>query len=175
MHFSELPIAGAFLITLEPIVDERGFFARTFCKSEFSKRGLNPSLDQCSLSYNRKKGTLRGMHYQEAPHLETKIVQCLKGSIYDVLLDLRPTSKTYKQWTAIELGALTRQMVYVPEGVAHGFQTLEDDTEIFYQISVPYAKEFSRTVRWNDPAFNIQWPLNPEMISPKDAECELFV
>jgi dTDP-4-dehydrorhamnose 3,5-epimerase len=168
--FSEMSITGAFLIHPERIEDERGFFARTFCRSEFTKLGLVPVLDQCSLSFNKKKGTLRGMHYQDDPHAETKIVQCLKGSIFDVILDLRPHSPTYKKWVGIELHPSSHQMLYVPKGVAHGFQTLEDNTEVFYQISVPFAKEFSKGVRWNDPAFGIVWPMDVAVISKKDEE-----
>lgn len=170
MIFSELAIPGAFLITLEHLEDERGYFARTFCRSEFLKLGLNPSLEQCSLSFNRKKGTLRGMHYQEEPHAETKIVQCIRGAIYDVILDLRLQSKTYKQWISLELNASHHRLLYVPKGVAHGFQTLEDNTEIYYQISTPYMKEFSKGIRWDDPAFGIHWPLPVEVISTKDKE-----
>ncbi len=174
MKFSELSIPGAFLIHSERIEDERGFFSRTFCRTEFSKAGLNPSLEQCSLSFNKKKGTLRGMHYQEEPNAETKIVQCIKGTIYDVILDLRPFSKAYKQWVAVKLDSFQHQMLYIPKGVAHGFQTLEDGTEVFYQISVPYSKESSKGIRWNDPAFGIHWPLNVEVISIKDQEYRLY-
>ncbi len=174
MIFSELAISGAFLIKPQRIEDERGFFSRLFCRAEFEKFGLNPSLEQCSLSFNKKKGTLRGMHYQEDPHAETKIVQCLRGAIYDVILDLRPQSKTYKQWISVELDSSSRHMLYIPKGLAHGFQTLEDQTEVFYQISVPYAQAFSKGVRWNDPAFGIHWPLAVEVMSKKDEEYRLF-
>lgn len=168
MNFSELPIRGAFLIRPTQLEDERGFFCRTFCRSAFSSRGLNSVLEQCSVSFNHKKGTLRGLHYQEAPFAETKIVQCTKGAIYDVILDLRPHSETFRQWFAIELRPDRKEMLYVPEGIAHGFQTLEDETEVFYQISCPYAPNFSKGVRWNDPSFAIQWPLPISVISKKD-------
>lgn len=174
MIFLELSIPGAFLITPEKFEDERGFFARTFCRNEFAKLGLNSALEQCSLSFNKKKGTLRGMHYQAEPHAETKIVQCLKGAIYDVLLDLRPFSKTYKQWVAVTLTPERHQMIYIPKGVAHGFQTLENETELFYQISAPYVPLYSTGIRWNDPAFGIEWPLPVEVISKKDCEYRLF-
>jgi dTDP-4-dehydrorhamnose 3,5-epimerase len=174
MIFSELLIEGAFLIKLQRIEDERGFFSRVFCDKEFSQLGLEATFAQCSLSYNKKRGTLRGMHFQVDPHAETKIVHCLKGAIYDVILDLRPHSKTYKKWVAIQLDSALRHMLYIPKGVAHGFQTLEEDTEIFYQISAPYVPGFSKGVRWDDPVFGIQWPLPVEVISKKDAEYGLF-
>jgi dTDP-4-dehydrorhamnose 3,5-epimerase len=162
MKFTELPIPGAFLIEIEPIVDERGFFARTFCKQEFLNRGLNPNLEQCSLSFNAKKGTLRGMHYQIAPFAETKLVHCIQGAIYDVILDLRPAS--HGKWHSLEL--TPGKILYVPEGVAHGFQTLVDDTKILYHISAPFAKECARGVRFN--SFGITWPLPISSISMKD-------
>ena len=174
MIFSELKIPGVFLIELERIEDERGYFARTFCQTEFAKQGLHTSFSQYSLSFNKKKGTLRGMHYQETPHAEVKIVQCIKGGIYDVLVDLRSDSKTFAQWIAVELNESNHRMLYIPEGIAHGFQTLTDNAEIFYRISVPYAKEFAKGVRWNDPAFQIQWPLPISVISKKDEEHPLY-
>jgi dTDP-4-dehydrorhamnose 3,5-epimerase len=175
MLFSELSIPGAYTIELSCIEDHRGFFARTFCREEFSKRGLNPYFEQGCISYNRKKGTLRGMHYQEAPHAEVKIIRCVKGSLYDVLLDLRPSSPTFKKWVGVELNEAQYCLLYLPEGIAHGFQTLQDDTEISYQISTAYAPEAARGVRWDDPAFGIQWPLKVEVISEKDQNYPLFV
>lgn len=169
MIFTETKLRGVFIIEPERREDERGFFARTFCHEEFCAHGLNGQFVQCSISYNKMKGTLRGMHYQVAPHEEAKLVRCTRGAIYDVALDLRPRSSTLRQWAAVELTADNRRMFYVPEGCAHGFQTLEDNTEIFYQISAPFHPESSRGARWNDPAFAIDWP--PEgvkIISEKD-------
>ncbi len=156
------------MVTPEPRRDERGFFARTWCREEFAAHGLNPNLVQCSISFNAKRGTLRGMHYQAMPHQEAKLVRCTRGAIYDVVLDLRPGSPTFGQWHAAELTADNRQMVYIPEGVAHGLQTLSDDTEVFYQISEFYHPESSRGVRWNDPAFGITWPISEPILSERD-------
>jgi dTDP-4-dehydrorhamnose 3,5-epimerase len=156
--FTELKMKGAFLIDAEKVADTRGFFARTWCQREFEAHGLNSHLVQCSLSFNQKNGTLRGMHYQAAPHEEAKLVRCTRGAIYDVIVDLRRDSATYKQWVFVELSADSRRMVYVPEGFAHGFQTLVDETEVFYQMSEFYHPESTRGVLWNDPAFGIQWP-----------------
>jgi dTDP-4-dehydrorhamnose 3,5-epimerase len=167
--FTETRVPGVFIVEPERLEDERGFFARTWCPGEFEAHGLNPQLAQCSISYNRKKGTLRGMHYQAAPHAEAKLVRCTMGAIYDVALDLRPQSPTFKQWVSAELTAENRKMLYIPEGLAHGFQTLTDDAEVFYQISEPYHPESAGGVRWNDPAFGIQWPLPLTAISPRDA------
>lgn len=164
-----MPLPGAYLVELTPHQDERGFFARTWCQREFSEHGLNPRLVQCNLSYNRQRGTLRGMHYQAAPYEEAKVVQCTRGTIYDVIIDLRPDSSTFRQHLAVMLTAQARNMLYTPEGFAHGFLTLEDDTEIFYQISEFYAPEHARGVRWNDPAFGIQWPAEVNVISERDA------
>ena len=169
MIFKETKLKGAFVIELEPIDDERGFFARTFCRKEFRHHGLNPNLVQCNISYNKKKGTLRGMHYQVAPHEEAKLVSCLRGAIYEVIIDLRPDSPTYCQSYAVELRAENYRMLYVPEGFAHGFQTLEDNTLVFYQMSEFYHPECSRGMRWNDPAFGIEWPAaGKRIISDKD-------
>ena len=175
MRFSPLAISGAFLIDFEPIEDERGFFCRTFCREEFLKSGLSSHLEQCSLSSNPKKGTLRGMHYQEVPFAEVKMVQCIRGAIYDVILDLRPPSKTFRKWIAVVLSESEKNMLYIPEGVAHGFQTLEDLSEVFYHVSVPHVKEASRGVRWDDPAFAIHWPLEVTKISDKDQKYEFFL
>ena len=170
MIFTELKVKGAYRIELERIEDERGFFARTWSAQEFAERGLNPHLAQCSMSYNKKKGTLRGLHYQVAPHQEAKLVQCTRGAIYDVVLDLRPASPSDRRWDAARLTAASHRMLYIPEGCAHGFQTLEDDTEVFYQISHEYHAESGRVVRWDDPAFGIEWPLRPTVMSQRDRE-----
>jgi dTDP-4-dehydrorhamnose 3,5-epimerase len=169
MRFVSTPLAGAYIIELEPAFDERGFFARTWCRDEFAAHGLNSSLSQCSLSWNKQKGTLRGMHYQDKPHQEAKLVRCSSGSIYDVILDLRPESATFKQWFGVELSAANHRMLYVPEGFAHGFQALEDNSAVFYQITEAYRPEYARGVRWNDPQFQIRWPISQPILSPKDA------
>lgn len=168
MIFTETKLAGAFIIEPERIEDERGFFARTFCVEEFKAHSLNPRLVQCNISFNKKKGTLRGMHYQVAPYEEAKLVRCTMGVIYDVIVDLRPDSPTFKQWVAVELTEKNRKMIYILEGFGHGFQTLEDDTEVFYQMSEFYHPERARGVRWNDPAFGITWPLPDLIISERD-------
>ena len=169
MIFNETKLKGAYIIEVEPFEDERGSFARTFCREEFQTHGLNSFVAQCNISHNRKKGTLRGMHYQIAPHAETKLVTCLAGSIYDVIIDLRPDSITYCHWLAVELSARRRRsLLYIPEGFAHGFQTLEDDTEVFYQMSHPYVSKAARGLRWDDPAFAIDWPDGPRTLSDRD-------
>ncbi len=168
MLFRETELAGVFEIHLEPKVDERGIFARTWCRQEFEQRGLNPKLVQCSISFNPRKGTLRGMHYQMDPYAETKVVRCTKGSIYDVVIDLRAQSPTFRNWIGVTLTAANRDMVYVPEGCAHGFLTLEDESEVFYQMSEYYHEESARGVRWDDPAFRIVWPAKAELISNRD-------
>ncbi|HZP83020.1 MAG TPA: dTDP-4-dehydrorhamnose 3,5-epimerase [Chthonomonadaceae bacterium] len=170
MHFTATKIKGAYILDIEPREDERGFFARTWCREEFAAHGLNTSLVQCNLSFNTRKGTLRGMHYQAAPHAEAKLVRCTLGALYDVVLDLRPDSATFCQWVAVELTATNRRMLYIPEGCAHGFQTLEDATEVFYQMSEFYHPESARGVRWNDPAFGIAWPPGERIISARDQE-----
>jgi dTDP-4-dehydrorhamnose 3,5-epimerase len=166
--FTELSLPGAFLIEVEPLADERGFFARTFCSAEFERLGLNPAIAQCSISFNTRRGTLRGMHYQAHPYGESKLVRCTRGAIYDVIVDPRPDSEAYCRWFAVELAADNYRTLYIPEGLAHGFQTLEDNSEVFYQISRPYVPEAVRGVRWDDPAFGIQWPEEPVVISPRD-------
>lgn len=168
MIFIETQLKGAFIIKPERLEDERGFFARSWCQREFEAHGLNSRLVQCNISFNKKAGTLRGMHYQAAPYEEAKLVRCTQGAIYDAIIDLRPESPTFKQYTAIVLTAQNRQMLYVPEGFAHGFLTLEDHTEVFYQMSEFYAPEYARGIRWNDPAFNIQWPADVQIISERD-------
>lgn len=174
MIFAETALKGAFVIELEKNEDERGFFARTFCRKEFEAHSLNPKLVQCSISYNKKKGTLRGMHYQIAPHQEAKLISCTRGAVYDVIIDLRPDSPTYCQWFAMELTAhnslfaVPYEMLYVPEGFAHGFQTLKENTVVLYQMSEFYHPECARGVRWDDPVFGIEWPLSNRVISKKD-------
>jgi len=169
MIFRETKLAGAFIIELEKLEDERGFFARAWCQREFEAQGLVSRFVQCNVSYNKKKGTLRGMHYQVAPYEEVKLVRCTRGAIYDVIIDLRPDSPTYTQWLGVELTADNYRMLYVPEGCAHGYQTLTDNAEVFYQVSQFYAPQCERGVRWNDPAFNIQWPIDhPIILSEKD-------
>jgi dTDP-4-dehydrorhamnose 3,5-epimerase len=170
VKFSPTALAGACIIDIEPVQDERGFFARSWCREEFAKHGLNPDLAQCSISFNKKRGTLRGMHYQAKPHEETKVVRCTRGAIYDVIVDLRPESPTFRKWIAVELSADNRRMLYVPPGFAHGFQSLVDDTEVFYQISTFYHPESARGARWDDPAFGIEWPVMKRVISDKDRQ-----
>ena len=168
MIFTETTLKGAFIIELEKHEDERGFFARSFCEKKSEEHGLNPRIAQCNISYNKKKGTLRGMHYQIAPYEEVKLVSCIRGAIHDVIIDLRPDSPTYCQWFAAELGAENYKVLYVPEGFAHGFQTLEDNTVVFYQMSEFYHPECARGVRWDDPAFGIRWSLSNRVMSKKD-------
>jgi dTDP-4-dehydrorhamnose 3,5-epimerase len=169
VRFTETKVAGAFLIEPEPVADERGFFARSWDREEFQARGLNPRLAQCSISFSHRKGTLRGLHYQVAPHQEAKLVRCTRGAIWDVALDLRPGSATYRAWFGVELSAANRAMLYIPEGCAHGQLTLTDDTEVFYQISAPYAPAAARGVRYDDPAIGIKWPGEVTVISDRDA------
>lgn len=169
MKFLATSLPGVFVIELEPIADERGFFARTVCAEEFAPHGLRAQFAQCSISFNARAGTLRGMHWQAPPHEEAKLIRCTRGAIYDVALDLRPASLTYKRWYAAELTAENRRMLYVPEGCAHGFQTLADDSEVEYQISVPYVADAARGAKWDDPAFGIEWPpAQPRILSAKD-------
>ena len=168
MIFHETRLPGVFEIQVEAKSDERGFFARTWCQREFEEHGLNPKLVQCSVSFNERKGTLRGMHYQTMPRCEAKLVRCTKGAIHDVVLDLRAQSPTFKQSVGLILTPEKRNMVYVPEGCAHGFLTMEDETEVFYQMSEFYCPEAAKGVRWNDPAFQIIWPANVEVISERD-------
>jgi dTDP-4-dehydrorhamnose 3,5-epimerase len=156
--FRETAIPGAYVVEPEPLSDERGFFARVFDSEEFAARGLDGTLIQWSLSYNAQAGTLRGMHFQAEPHAETKLVRCTSGSLYDVIVDLRPDSTAFKSWTAVELSAENRFALYIPKGLAHGFQTLEDGTEVQYGISEPYEPSAAGGVRWDDPAFGIDWP-----------------
>lgn len=168
MIFTALPLSGAYLIEPTRIEDERGFFARTWCAREAEQHGLTPCTAQCSLSYNARRGTLRGMHYQIAPHEEAKLVRCTAGAIYDIAVDLRPDSPTYRQWCAAELTAANHLMLYIPEGFAHGFQALTDNSEVFYQISQFYEPSAARGVRWDDPGLAITWPIDHPVISRRD-------
>ncbi len=175
MKFTETRLKGAYIIELEPIEDERGFFARSWCQREFAEQGLNPNLVQCNISFNPKRDTLRGMHYQEKPHEETKLIRTTRGAIYDVIIDLRQQSLTFKQWSAFELTAENRKMLYVPEGMAHGFQTLCDNTDVFYQISEFYHPKCVNGIRWNDQTFGLKWPkVPPLVISEQDANYQDF-
>lgn len=168
MIFTATVLKGAFIIEPERREDERGFFARTWCQQEFAAHGLNPCVVQCNISFNKKKGTLRGMHYQTFPYEEDKLVRCTMGSIADVIIDLRPQSPTFKHHISVVLTAENRWMLYVPKGFAHGFQTLEDNTEVFYQMSEFYTPAHTRGIRWNDPAFAIQWPADERTILERD-------
>jgi dTDP-4-dehydrorhamnose 3,5-epimerase len=168
LKISETSLAGAYVIQPELLTDERGFFARTFCRAEFARLDLDTQIEQCNISFNVKKGTLRGLHYQIAPHAETKIVRCTMGAMYDVVVDLRPGSPTLHQWIAVELNAHNRTMLYIPKGFAHGFQTLADNTEVLYQMSTPYVAEAARGILWDDPLLAVQWPLPSHTISEKD-------
>lgn len=169
MKYGETVLPGVWIVELERHVDDRGYFARTWCEEEFRARGLNPRLAQCSVSFNARRGTLRGMHYQAAPHAEAKLVRCTRGAIHDVVLDLRTESKSFRQWIAVELTEDNGRAVYIPEGCAHGFQTLTDRTEVLYQISEFYDSQSSRGVRWNDPAFGILWPVENPILSERDS------
>lgn len=176
MNFLGLPLKGAFIIEPEKKCDERGFFVRTWCSKEFSEHSLSANLVQCSISYNIKKGTLRGMHYQISPYEEVKLVRCTRGSIYDVIIDLRPDSDTFTKWYAVILNSNNNKMIYIPEGFAHGFLTMENETEVFYQMSEFFYPELSKGVRWNDPLFNISWPkVENLIISQKDREWKDFI
>ena len=170
MNFIPTDIDGAYLIEWEPNDDERGYFARTRSNEEFAVLGLNNELSECSVSFNNLRGTLRGMHYQASPHEETKVVMCVGGLIFDALVDLRPDSTTYLNTFSAELSLANRRMLYVPAGVAHGFITLEDSSYVHYQIGGDYVPDAARGVRWNDPAFGIQWPLQPIVVSDRDRD-----
>jgi dTDP-4-dehydrorhamnose 3,5-epimerase len=174
MIFTESPLPGAFLVDLAPIADERGFFARAYCAEEFAAKGLSTELRQCSVSYNTRNGTLRGLHYQGPPHEEHKLVRCTSGAIFDVIVDIRPQSPHYRRWFGTRLTAQNRRSLFIPPGFAHGFITLSDEAEVYYMISVPHAPEYAQGFRWNDPAFSIQWPSAPSVISPRDAAYPLL-
>jgi dTDP-4-dehydrorhamnose 3,5-epimerase len=173
--FTPVPLDGAWLVDLERHEDDRGFFARTWCRREFEDRGLDATLVQCSLSHNRRRGTLRGMHWQEAPHQEVKLVRCVRGAVWDVIIDLRPGSPGYTRHYGVELTASSGRALYVPAGFAHGFVTLEDETEVFYQMSEFYAPGSARGVRWDDPAFGISWPVEEPSMNERDAGYPDFV
>ena len=168
MIFTESELPGAYLIELDKREDERGFFARSWCEKEFREHELNPRIVQCNISFNKQKGTLRGMHYQIAPSAETKLVRCTQGAIYDVIIDLRPESRAFKKHVGVVLAAKIYKMLYVPEGFAHGFQSLEDNSEVFYQMSEAYAPQHARGVRWNDPSFGIEWPIREPIMLERD-------
>ena len=170
MIFTETAIPGSFIVEPERLEDERGFFARTWCEREAKVRGLTPRWVQCSVSFNKRRGTLRGLHYQAAPHEEAKLVRCTMGAIFDVAVDLRRDSPAFRQHVSVTLSAENRKMLYVPEGCAHGLQTLEDDSEVFYQISQFYSPEHSRGARWNDPAFGIPWPPADRIMIDRDRD-----
>jgi dTDP-4-dehydrorhamnose 3,5-epimerase len=176
MIFQETKLAGAYVIEPEPICDNRGFFARVMCRREFDELGLDTNFVQANVTFSPQPGTLRGMHYQIAPHKEVKLVRCTQGAIYDVIIDLRPDSPTYMQWHATELSAKNRRMIYIPGEFAHGYQTLCPDTEVFYEVAQFYAPEYERGMRWNDPAFNIPWPpVESLVLSQKDRAWPDFV
>jgi dTDP-4-dehydrorhamnose 3,5-epimerase len=169
MIFLETKLRGAFVIQLEKMEDQRGFFARAWCRKEFEEHGLNSDLAQANIAFSRKKGTLRGMHYQVSPYQEAKSVRCINGAIFDVAIDLRPESSTYKDWIGVELTADNYKMLYVPENFAHGYQTLTENTGVFYQVSQFYSPDHERGISWNDPLFGIQWPIADDVvISEKD-------
>jgi dTDP-4-dehydrorhamnose 3,5-epimerase len=174
MRFTETKLKGAFILDLEQREDPRGFFARTFCQKEFEQHGLKPSVAQCNCSYNHKKGTMRGMHYQLPPAAETKLVRCTHGAIYDVIIDLRADSPTYMQWVGVELTAQNRRQLYVPELFAHGYLTLSETSEVAYQVGEFYTPGYERGIRYDDPAFGIKWPVPIEVISDKDATWPAF-
>ncbi|HEY9720693.1 MAG TPA: dTDP-4-dehydrorhamnose 3,5-epimerase [Oscillatoriaceae cyanobacterium] len=169
MKFTGLRLAGLVLVEPEPARDDRGYFARTFCADEFAAQGLPTSFPQCNVSFNRTRGTLRGLHWQAEPAPEGKLIRCVRGAVLDVALDLRQDSATYGQWLSMELSAENMRALYVPHGFAHGFQTLSDDAEVFYQMTERYRSDLARGVRWNDPAFGIDWPLPDPILSPRDA------
>jgi dTDP-4-dehydrorhamnose 3,5-epimerase len=169
MIFNHTTIEGAFVINIEKHGDDRGFFARTFCKREFAEQGIHMDLCQANIGFSRFRGTLRGLHYQTTPHAEAKLVRCLRGAVFDVLVDLRPESSSYCQWFGVELTPENRRMLFIPKGCAHGYQALQHNTEVFYLVSDYYAPEHEKGLRWNDAAFNIQWPVTENLtISDKD-------
>jgi dTDP-4-dehydrorhamnose 3,5-epimerase len=169
VRFTPTKISGTYIIDIIRLEDNRGFFGRTWCQREFDEHELNSQFVQCNISFNIKCGTIRGMHYQIHPFEEAKLVRCTMGAIYDVIIDLRPHSPTYKNWLAIEMTAESRRALYIPEGTAHGFQTLTDNAEVFYQMSEFHQPDAGRGIRWNDPEFNIDWPINKIVISEKDS------
>ena len=168
MKFEPTPLPGAFVITPDRLHDERGYFARSFCRRDFTERGLNPNVAQCNLSLSTRRGTLRGMHFQRPPHQEAKLIRCVAGALWDVIIDLRPSSPSFRKHFGIRLDPSEDRMLYVPEGFAHGFLTLEDSTSVFYQISEFYDPAHASGVRWNDPAFGIEWPFEPTVMAERD-------
>jgi dTDP-4-dehydrorhamnose 3,5-epimerase len=169
MIYTPSRIPGAWVIDITPIEDARGFFAMTWLPDELRERGMNPALAQCNLSFNHRRGTLRGMHFQHAPHAQAKIIRATRGALLDVIVDLRPDSPAFKQWDAVELTADNRRMLYMPEGIAHGYLTLTDATEAYYHASAPWVPHAEAGVRWNDPAIGIEWPFAPTLVSEKDS------
>lgn len=174
MIFKETALKGSYIIELEKIEDSRGFFSRVWCKREFEEKGLDTYLAQSNLSFNNQAGTLRGMHYQVEPFQEIKLVRCTRGRIYDVIIDLRPGSETFKQWIAVELTEDNYKMLYIPKDFAHGYQTLENNSEIYYQVSQFYSPGSESAIRYNDPSFSIKWPLDVTVISDKDRSCPVW-
>ena len=174
MQFTASRIPGTWVIDITPIRDQRGFFAMTWLPDELRRRGIDPAVAQCNLAFNHKRGTLRGMHFQAAPHGQAKIVRATRGALLDVIVDLRPDSPTWRQWESFELTADNRRMLYIPAGLAHGYLTLTDDAEMFYQASSPWAPQAEGGVRWNDPAFGITGPFEPAVISEKDQNWPLL-
>jgi dTDP-4-dehydrorhamnose 3,5-epimerase len=170
LKFTPAELDGAYIIDIERIEDERGFFARVFCTRELRKHKLDPRVVQCNISWNKKSGTLRGLHYQAAPDEETKIVRVTRGAIWDVIVDLRPDSPTFEKWTGVKLSARNRRMLYIPKGFAHGFITLTNNTEVFYWMGHPHKDRAACGVKWNDPTFKIKWPIKPAVISKKDRQ-----
>ncbi|HEY5198084.1 MAG TPA: dTDP-4-dehydrorhamnose 3,5-epimerase [Solirubrobacteraceae bacterium] len=170
MRFAQTPLPGAWVIDVDPLADDRGWFARTFDAAEFAARGLRTDVVQCNASFNVRRDTLRGLHYQAAPHGETKLVRCVRGRVFDVAVDLRPDSPTYRRWHAVELTDANRRMFYIPDGLAHGFQTLTDDSELLYMMGTQYVPDAARGVRWDDPAFAIDWPVatGERIVSERD-------
>lgn len=169
MKLIETSLQGAFIVEIDRIEDERGFFARTFCAEEFAAHGLAPCVAQCNVSFNARRDTLRGLHFQALPHEEDKLVRCTRGALWDVMVDLRAGSSTYTKWFSAELSADNRRAVYIPKGFAHGFKTLTDDSEVLYQMSTPYVSGARRGVRWNDPALAVEWPGGTPILSERDA------
>lgn len=170
MIFSPAPLHGAYVVEIEKHTDERGYFGRSWCRREFGEHNLDANLVQCNVSFNNARGTLRGMHFQVPPHVETKLVRCSRGLLYDVIIDLRPSSPTFLNWFGVELTPDNGKMLYVPKGFAHGFQTLDDNTEVFYQMSEFFVPEAARGVRWDDPLFGIAWPADVTSLSKRDRE-----
>lgn len=176
MLFIETKLKGAFVIELEKYSDDRGFFSRAWCQKEFKEQGINSQFVQANIGFSKNSGTIRGIHYQIAPFEEAKLVRCIRGAIFDVVLDLRPELPSFKQWFGVELSDENRKMLYVPEGCAHGYQTLVDNTEVFYQVSQVYSPESERGIRWNDPEFDIEWPIDEDLvISEKDQNWSDFM